>query len=357
MAVPSLRDAHATADALARFLDRETDFDDVEVTILETPTGSGFSSETVIFDVMADDPSGGRRQVPCVARIEPTGYGLYQAFDLETQWRVIDTLARSTNVPVPRIIAHDTTDASCLGRPFFVMERIDGVVPADSPPYTVRGWLVDATPEQRRHTYRRGIEVLADIHRTDWAGLGLDFLLDSSINPVGLERQLRHDEQFFDWIADGRELPLCAQALAWLGRHVPDDDELLLSWGDARLGNMLFRDFEPVAVLDWEMVTLSPRAADVGWWLVFNKIHTEGIGRQNLDGIPVDAEAVSMYEHAAGHAVRDLLFYEVRAALRAALLLVRYADHLVATGTLSPDATRTPATPALVVLERLLDDH
>ena len=29
-------------------------------------------------------------------------------------------------------------------------------------------------------------------------------------------------------------------------------------WGDARVGNVLYRDFEPVAVLDWEMVTLGP---------------------------------------------------------------------------------------------------
>src|SRR5690606_17291279 len=146
--------------------------DDVEVTILASPKGTGFSSETVMFDAVASVPSGGRRTMPCVARIEPTGYGLYQAFDLEAQWRIIDALAVATNVPVPRIIAHDTSDAAWLGRPFFVMERIDGVVAADSPPYTVRGWLVDATPGQRRRVYRRGMEVLADIHRTEWARLG-----------------------------------------------------------------------------------------------------------------------------------------------------------------------------------------
>jgi aminoglycoside phosphotransferase (APT) family kinase protein len=118
---------------------------------------------------------------------------------------------------------------------------------------------------------------------------------------------------------------------------------------------MLFRDFEPVAVLDWEMVTVSPRGADLGWWLVFNMIHTIGIGRSIPDGIPDDAEAVAHYTRVMGRPVRDLLFYEVRAALRAALLLVRYGDHLVSTGVLAADAPRTPATPALVVLERLLD--
>ena len=38
----------------------------------------------------------------------------------------------------------------------------------------------------------------------------------------------------------------------------------MLSWGDARIGNVLYRDFEPVAVLDWEMAALGPPELDVG---------------------------------------------------------------------------------------------
>lgn len=356
MAVPSLRDEAATASALSGLLGEALSLRDVAVTVLPSSKSTGFSSESVLFDAQATLDDGTEWRMPCVARIEPTGYGLYQAFDLESQWRVIDALWRTTTVPVPRIVAHDTRDATWLGRPCFVMERIDGVAPADSPPYTVRGWMVDATPQQRRRVYQRGLEVLADIHRVDWRGLELGFLLESTVNPVGVDRQQDHDEQFLDWIAGGRRLPLCETAVRWLRDHLPLDDELILSWGDSRLGNMLFRDHEPVAVLDWEMVTLSPRGADVGWWLVFNKIHTEGIGRPDLDGIPPDDEAVRLYERAAGHQVRDLHFYEVRAALRAALLLVRYTDHLVSTGVLASDASRTPATPALVVLERLLEE-
>ena len=32
----------------------------------------------------------------------------------------------------------------------------------------------------------------------------------------------------------------------------------VFNWGDSRIGNMLWRDFEPVAVLDWEMATVGP---------------------------------------------------------------------------------------------------
>jgi len=36
-------------------------------------------------------------------------------------------------------------------------------------------------------------------------------------------------------------------------------------WGDSRVGNVLYSDFRPVAVLDWEMATLGPREMDVAW--------------------------------------------------------------------------------------------
>lgn len=322
--------------------------------MMPSSTGTGFSSENVIFDASYTAGDGRRQVAACVARIQPSGYSLYQEHDLDSQWRIIDALHRHTSVPVPRIIAHDTEQSAWLGQPFFVMERITGEAAGDSPPYTVKGWLADAPPEQRRNVYERGLAVLADIHRADWKTLGLDFLLGSTINPVGLASQMDHDEQFLEWVAHGRELPLCAEAVRWLRQHVPDDDELVLNWGDARLGNMLFRDFVPVAVLDWEMATLSPHSADLGWWIVFNRIHTEGIGRANLPGIPHDDEAVAIYEGISGRTVHHLQFYQVRAALRAALLLVRYSDHLVASGAISADAERTPARPAMVVLERLL---
>ena len=64
-----------------------------------------------------------------------------------------------------------------LGAPFFLMERLDGCrVPADSPPYTVAGWVHDdATPEQRRTLVESGLDELVKIHGLNWRALGLDF--------------------------------------------------------------------------------------------------------------------------------------------------------------------------------------
>ena len=85
--------------------------------------------------------------------------------------------------------------------------------------------------------------------------------------------------------------------------------------------------------------------------MVFAQIHSVGIDRPDLPGFPAEAEAVRWYEERTGFQVADLLFYEVRAALRAALLLVKYSDALVTAGVLSADTAQRPYRPAMTVLD------
>ena len=60
----------------------------------------------------------------------------------------------------------------------------------------------------------------------------------------------------------------------------------MLLWGDARVGNVLYRDFQPVAVLDWEMVTLGPRELDVAWMIFAHMVFQELAGLATLPGLP-----------------------------------------------------------------------
>ena len=52
----------------------------------------------------------------------------------------------------------------------------------------------------------------------------------------------------------------------------------MLVWGDSRIGNVLYRDFRPVAVLDWEMATLGPRELDVAWIIFAHMVFQELAG-------------------------------------------------------------------------------
>ena len=44
------------------------------------------------------------------------------------------------------------------------MDRVDGRVPLDNPPYVFGGWLLEATPAERAELERASVKILADLH-------------------------------------------------------------------------------------------------------------------------------------------------------------------------------------------------
>ena len=67
-----------------------------------------------------------------VLRRKPPGKLLPSAHAVEREYRVISALAH-TDVPVPPVYWYENDD-SVLGAPFFVMGKLEGHVPCDSPP-------------------------------------------------------------------------------------------------------------------------------------------------------------------------------------------------------------------------------
>jgi len=53
-------------------------------------------------------------------------------------------------------------------------------------------------------------------------------------------------------------VPLIERTFAALDTTRPAEGRPSSNWGDSRIGNMMFRDFRPAAVLDWEMAALGP---------------------------------------------------------------------------------------------------
>ena len=90
-------------------------------------------------------------------------------------------------------------DPAWFDSPFWIMERVDGEVPSDAPPYALEGWLHDASPEQQAKLWWNGIEAMAAVHRVDWRALGLDFVDDPARGARGVEQQLRYYEDALAW--------------------------------------------------------------------------------------------------------------------------------------------------------------
>ncbi len=200
-----------------------------------------------------------------MARVAPTeaDVPVFEHYRLDHQYEVIRLVAELTDVPVPRVRWLETT-GEVLGTPFFLMDRVDGIVPPDVMPYTFGdNWLSDAPLEQQRALQDSTVEVLAKLHSIPNAQQTFGFLQD--VDPPGETALHRHFGWLKSWyefsVPDIGRSPLVERALAWLEDHFPDDvaaAEPVLVWGDSRIGNVLYRDFRPVAVLDWEMATRRP---------------------------------------------------------------------------------------------------
>ncbi|MWB99308.1 phosphotransferase family protein [Agromyces seonyuensis] len=262
--------------------------------------------------------------VPLVVRRPPLGHVLSSAHDMAREHRVITALA-GTAVPVPTTIdlVDDTAAAAVTGTPFFVMERVAGLVlnspeqNAEFDPAGLRGLGIELA------------ETLADLHAVDPAAVGLaDFG-----RPAGFR-----DRQLATWrrqyaASKSRELPALDELQERLGAAAPDETGRAgIVHGDYRLDNAIVAGpaSSPriAAILDWEMATLGDPRFDLGllglYWHLGELPGGAELGASAVDpaaGYPAFEELVDAYAARAGTGIPDLGWFRAFAAYKLAVIL------------------------------------
>jgi aminoglycoside phosphotransferase (APT) family kinase protein len=332
--------------ALAQWLAPRLSASDVAVPDL-TASGEGNSNETLLFTATWD---GGVRRARFVVRIQPTGRTLFRDPDAVREAAVLRHVRAASGVPVPEVLDAEA-DPSLLGAPFFVMQHVPGRVLADIPSCHATGWLTELAPDVRARHWDEGLRALADISRVPLAGLPLA-RPDAGQTP--LQHLVAATRAWFDWAVGDRDVGLVGRAMERIETTVPAHADAALSWGDARVGNLLYaQDGRVAAVLDWEMSCLAPAEVDLGWWLATDAFYSTGLGVPLLEGVPDRAATVARWQTLAGRRARDLEWYELLAALRFAIVLVRARDANVAKGVLSEASemhVRNPMTQQIAAL-------
>jgi aminoglycoside phosphotransferase (APT) family kinase protein len=312
-----------------------TKVDEPKVSDVAGTSETGMSSDTILFDASWNE-AGSRRTERLVARIAPSAgdVPVFPSYDLERQARLITLVGELTDVPVPKVWWSGSGDA-VFGSPFFVMERIDGEVPPDVLPYTFgSNWLYDAHADDRRKLADETVDVLARLHAVPEPESRFDFLAFDDPGATPLRKHVAHTHAWYSFIsADGTRSPLVERGFRWIDDNFPaDEGDAVLSWGDSRIGNVLYKDFEPVAVLDWEMAGLGPRELDVAWLICAHRVFEHLAHRFDAPGMPdfLRADDVAAgYEKRTGHRLRDLEFYMTYAALQWAIVFVRTGQRSV----------------------------
>lgn len=189
-----------------------------------------------------------------VLRKQPPGKLLPSAHAVDREFRVLSALGKA-GIPVPKALAF-CDDREVIGTPFFVMERMRGRI-------FRRNDLPELAKEERRAIYAGMASALAALHAVDPVAVGL---ADYGKTGGYYARQIATWTR--QWEASRtRDVPALASLVEWLPKNLPGDDESRISHGDYRLENVMFHEREPrvIAIFDWELSTLGPPLADLGY--------------------------------------------------------------------------------------------
>lgn len=244
-----------------------------------------------------------------VLRRPPFGTKVRSAHDMGREYTVLKAL--SPVFPLaPRPLLY-TEDTAIIGCPFYVMERLHGIILRNTIP---EGMTLSA--DEARQLCRNMIEGLYKLHSVDYRKVGLE----DFGKPEGyVKRQVegwnkRYRDARTPDVPDGEDI------ITWLEDHMPPDSENPgIVHGDWKPDNLVLDRNDPtkvIGVLDWEMATIGDPIMDVCYSLIYFNVKSE-MDAATISGSlpPVIRESVSReellehYQELSGRPINNPDFY------------------------------------------------
>ncbi len=291
-----------------------------------------------------------------VVRRAPPGVNIKSAHDMGREFRILAALA-PTWPRAPRPLAH-CDDASVIGTPFYVMERVQGVILRAKTP---EGLVLD--PPAMKRASEATCDTLAEIHNLDWRAVGLGDLG----KPDGyVARQVKGwTERYAKAKTD--DVPQIVRLGAWLEEHRPTESGATLVHNDFKYDNVVLSpDLGRVlAVLDWEMATIGDPLMDLGtalgYWIepedppVFQ---VTVFGPTNRPGNLTRVQFAERWSRATRRDASNVLFYYAFALFKLAVVAQQLYKRWVDGHTreeryaMMIEGVRAVATSALVAIDK-----
>lgn len=249
-----------------------------------------------------------------ILRRPPTGPLLPRAHDMGREARVQRALA-GTAVPVPRIVLEEH-EPGLLDVPFYVMEKVPGIVLRDEMP---SGYAEG--PDARLALTDALVDGLVALHAVEPRHVGL---ADYGRPDGFAARQVRTWAR--QWRASKtHDVAVVDELARQLEEHVwAEPAQPAIVHGDYRLDNCIVDAADPnrlMAVLDWELSTLGDPLADLGMLLFYwaqpgepAPVLTPALTAQ--PGFPARAYLIARYAAASGADLSDLNAYVAFAHLK-----------------------------------------
>ncbi|MEO6037515.1 MAG: phosphotransferase family protein, partial [Saprospiraceae bacterium] len=196
-----------------------------------------------------------------VLRHPPPGVNIRSGHDMAREFRVLNLLqGHYAQAPAPILYCED---ASVIGAPFYLMERIPGVILRPSNVVEMQ-----LSPELVRDVAGSLVDNLVTLHALDITSTGLIQLG----RPEGyVERQVEGWTKRYR-LAETDSIAAMNAVADWIVNHLPVSQEATLLHNDFKFDNVLLDpdDLTRVrGVLDWEMATVGDPLMDVGAMLAY----------------------------------------------------------------------------------------
>src|ERR1043165_5579173 len=256
-----------------------------------------------------------------VLRRPPVGAKVKTAHDMSREYRILSHLYPVyPKVPRPLLFCDDE---SILGAPFYVMERVTGIILRAKPPAEI-----DLSPALMRTLSEAFIENLAEIHEINYEAAGLGELG----SPQGyVKRQVEGwTKRYYNARTD--DVPSIERLAGWLHEHLPADSvKAALIHNDYKYDNIVLAPDDPgrvVAVLDWEMATIGDPLMDfgtsLGYWVEATdpeEWQRYGFGLTSVPGSFTRTELIEHYSRRTGRTIDDPVFYFAYGLLKIAVIV------------------------------------
>ncbi|HSI03803.1 MAG TPA: phosphotransferase family protein, partial [Myxococcota bacterium] len=257
----------------------------------------------------------GEREV--VLRRPPHGAAAKGGHDMPREYRILEALA-PTDVPVAKPVAL-CEDAAVLGAPFYLMERVVGVVLRDAGTVTA---LTDAT--SMRAVAESFVGTLARIHAVKSPALAALGKGEGYCARQVKGWTERYAKARTDDIAD-------MNAIAeWMPARIPSTEEAAFIHNDFKYDNLMLaprRLHDVVAVLDWEMATVGDPLLDLGTSLGYwtdpddaPELRALSLSPTLAPGGMTRLELAQRYQEVSGRRVGDMVFAYVLALFKIATI-------------------------------------
>lgn len=262
-----------------------------------------------------------------ILRRPPKGTKAKSAHDMVREYQV--QAALKTQYPyVPNMVAL-CTDDSVMGCDFYVMDRIEGIIPRANLPKDLQ-----LSEQQIKTLCQNMIQALVDLHQVDY--MQNPQLLAMGKGEGYCQRQVMGWDDRFEK-SKTPDVPDFADVRTWLKANIPQDSKICIIHNDWRFDNLILDPNQPteiIGVLDWEMATLGDPLMDLGSALAYwiqedDPAFLKASRRQptHLKGMMTRTEVVESYLAKTGLKVENWQFYELFGLFRLAVIAQQIYYH------------------------------